>query len=161
MSETLLEITKALVLAQIKAQHVTPENLRQVLNTTYDALHELQTIETEDHDGQVTGLPGRGAEPKESNWKKSITKHAIKCLECGTAFKQLSRRHLKRHGLDSRSYRIKYGIPAEQPLSARVATARRRELAQSIRPWEKAQAARLLPKRSNGSARSQVKRIAG
>ena len=45
------------------------------------------------------------------DWRKSITKHAMTCLECGHAFKQLSIRHLRQHGLDTRSYRIKYGIP--------------------------------------------------
>ncbi|WP_089934073.1 MucR family transcriptional regulator [Candidatus Entotheonella palauensis] len=42
------------------------------------------------------------------------------------------------HNLNPRSYRAKYGIPSTQPLSSRKATARRRELAQQIRPWEQA-----------------------
>lgn len=142
MSETLLEMTIALVLAQIEAQHVTPENLRSILHSTYDTLHQLQAMEGEESDGREMGLQGSSPAPSAIPWKKSITKHTITCLECGASFKQLSRRHLHRHGLDSRSYRLKYGIPAEQPLSARAATARRRELAKAIRPWENARTAK-------------------
>ena len=64
------------------------------------------------------------------------------CLECGRSFKQLSGRHLRMHDMDQRSYRAKYGIPSTQPLSGRASTARRRELANEIRPWEKARVAR-------------------
>ena len=72
------------------------------------------------------------------NWKKSITKHAVACLECGASFKQLSRRHLKAHDLDLRAYRAKYGIPRRQPLAANAVTRRRKQLVQQSRPWEKA-----------------------
>jgi hypothetical protein len=71
-------------------------------------------------------------------WRKSITKHTVTCLECGQSFKQLSVRHLMMHGLDGRSYRLKYRIPRTQPLAAKTTTERRRELAQEIRPWAQA-----------------------
>jgi predicted transcriptional regulator len=71
------------------------------------------------------------------NWCKSITPETITCLECGQTFKQLSSRHLGLHGLDTRSYRTKYGIPRTQPLAARATTDRRRQLVREIRPWEK------------------------
>ncbi len=57
-------------------------------------------------------------------------------MECGDTFKQLSARHLRIHDLDPRSYRTKYGIPPTQSLSSRDATARRRAVAQQVRPWE-------------------------
>jgi hypothetical protein len=70
------------------------------------------------------------------DWRKSITKYAITCLECRHAFKQLSIRHLRTHGLDARSYRTKYEMPRSQPLAARETTARRRQIVQETRPWE-------------------------
>ena len=42
------------------------------------------------------------------------------------------------HGLDGRSYRMKYAIPTTQPLSARSTTDRRRQVVRQTRPWEKA-----------------------
>ncbi len=107
MSQTLLEMAKELVAEQIRVHHLSPDD--------------------------ANALFQEGTAP---DWKRSITKYAITCLECGNSFRQLSRRHLRVHDLDSRSYRRKYGIPSTQPLSSRQATARRRELARQIRPWE-------------------------
>src|SRR5262249_39564519 len=72
------------------------------------------------------------------NWKKSITRRHVTCLECGANFKQLSVRHLKNHGLDGTGYRIKHGIPRTQPLAAKETTTIRKEIVQRSRPWEKA-----------------------
>jgi sRNA-binding protein len=80
--------------------------------------------------------------PLPMNGCQSITTETITCLECGQAFKQLSIRHLGRHGLDTRSYRTKYGIPPSQPLAARATTERRRQRVREIRPWEKRSASR-------------------
>jgi hypothetical protein len=52
--------------------------------------------------------------------------------------KQLSIHHLGLHGLDGRSYRMKYAIPPTQPLAARSTTDRRRQVVRQTRPWEKA-----------------------
>jgi len=40
--------------------------------------------------------------------------------------------------LDGRSYRVKYGIPRTQALSAKETTSRRKEIVKKSRPWEKA-----------------------
>ena len=45
---------------------------------------------------------------------------------------------MKEHGLDGKEYRIKYGIPRTQPLAAKEMTARRKEIVQRSKPWEKA-----------------------
>lgn len=154
MPETLINMAKALVMAQIEARYVTPDNLRTELHSTYDTLRQLQAMENE-NSGDA-GAAGERSSPEMPDWKKTISKYAIICLECGDSLKQLSRRHLQRHGLDSKAYRRKYGIPREQPLSARVATARRRQLAKSIRPWEKAHTAKSAPKRTRSSQAKQT-----
>jgi predicted transcriptional regulator len=92
------------------------------------------------------------------NWKKSITKYAITCLECGQSFKQLSLRHLSQHGLDSWSYRVKYGIPRTQPLSAKATTAKRREIAQAIKPWERTPRALQAKEEQAKAAKKAVRR---
>ncbi len=150
MSQTLLEMTKDLVLAQIQIKQVAPEALTSVLHNTYDTLRSLQNTES-------TGGSGLSETPAETvqavpplDWKSSISKHSIKCLECGDTFKQLSLRHLRIHDLDPRSYRVKYNIPRSQALSAREMTARRRELAQQIRPWELAPAKQSAASKEKG-----------
>ena len=135
MSQSLLEMAKDLILAQIHAQKLSPEDMHAALQQTYSSLLALQAQE-ESNGIVAVATPETPAAPV--NWRKSITKHAVTCLACGVSFKQLSGRHLREHGLDARSYRAKYGIPPHQPLSARAVTAIRKQIVQTTRPWEKA-----------------------
>jgi predicted transcriptional regulator len=135
MSQTLLEMVKDLVMAQIEAHSLSPEEMHQALQQTYASLQALKA--QEDANGSVVvGTPE--TPPKPVNWKKSITKHVVTCLECGASFKQLSVRHLREHGLDGRSYRAQYGIPRIQSLAAKETTLQRKKIVQESRPWEKA-----------------------
>jgi predicted transcriptional regulator len=136
MSQTLLEMAKDLVLAQIRVHQLSPEDMHAALQQTYASLHALQT--QEDAQGSVAVTPPETSS-QPVNWRKSITQQTVTCLACGARFKQLSTRHLREHGLDARSYRVKYGIPLRQPLSARAVTALRKQIVQRSRPWEKAQ----------------------
>src|SRR5262245_45592332 len=104
MSQTLLEMAKDLVLAQIAAHRLAPEEMHLALQHTYASLKALQS--QEDAKGSVA-VATPETPPKPVDWRKSITKHVVTCLECGDSFKQLSVRHLKEHGLDGKSYRIK------------------------------------------------------
>src|SRR5213592_4359311 len=135
MSQTLLAMAKDLVLAQIEAHRLAPDEMHAALQHTYASLQALKTQE-DAHGSVAVVTPETPSKPV--NWRKSITKHAVMCLECGASFKQLSVRHLKEHGLDGKAYRIKYGIPRTQALAAKETTSRRKEIVQRSRPWEKA-----------------------
>jgi len=132
MAPSILELAKELTLALVKTGNVTFEDMQDTLQKTYVTLTALKAQE---ESGVFAPLPI--SQTVSVDWRKSITKHAVTCLECGQAFKQLTLRHLGMHGLDSRSYRTKYGIPHTQPLSARSITERRRQVAQETRPWER------------------------
>jgi predicted transcriptional regulator len=135
MSQTLLEMAKDLVMAQIEAYRLSPEEVHTALQQTYACLQALKT--QEDANGSIAVvIPA--TRPERVNWKKIITKHMVMCLECRASFKQLSVRHLQAHGLDGKAYRIKYGIPRAQPLAAKEMTSRRKAIVQRSRPWEKA-----------------------
>lgn len=136
MNQSILEMAKDLVKSQIEHQNLSPESIQEVLQETYASLLSLKVREDQLVSGDTEYMPEAQQTPTSVNWKKSITKHAITCLECGESFKQLSLRHLSQHDLNSRSYREKYGIPRTQSLSAKATTARRREIAQTIKPWE-------------------------
>ena len=135
MSQTLLEMAKDLVLAQIEAHRLAPDDMHVALQQTYASLQALKA--QEDANGSVA-LATPETPPAPVHWRKSITKHTVLCLECGASFKQLSVRHLKEHGLDGKAYRITYGIPRTQPLAAKEITAIRKESMQRSKPWEKA-----------------------
>src|SRR6266853_4392766 len=135
MSQTLLEMAKDLVLAQIQVHRLAPEDMHAALQDTYSSLLALHAQEASNGSGAVETPE---TSPAPINWRKSITKHTVTCLACGASFRQLSVRHLKEHGLDGKTYRIKYGIPRTQPLAAKEITAIRKESMQRSRPWEKA-----------------------
>jgi len=145
MPQSILEMAKDLVMAQIQAGALSPEDMHRELQRTYTSLMELKAKEesgglnTPLSSAQAEGIsPNGGIASALPNWKKSVKKYTIECLECGASFKQLSVRHLKDHDLDARSYRAKYGIPRTQPLSAKDTTAVRKKIVQKSRPWEKA-----------------------
>ena len=133
MPQSLIELAKELTLALIQTDNLLPEDMHETLQKTYAT---LSTLKAQEESGVSTPAPASKIVPVD--WRKSITKQAVTCLECGQAFKQLSLRHLGTHGLDNRSYRTKYGIPPTQPLSSRATTERRRQVVQQTRPWEKA-----------------------
>ena len=135
MSQTLLEMAKDLVMAQIEAHRLAPDEMHAALQQTYTSLLALKT-QQDAHGSMAVATPETPSKPVA--WRKSITKHVVTCLECGASFKQLSVRHLKEHGLDGKTYRLKYGIPRAQPLAAKETTLKRKEIVQRSRPWEKA-----------------------
>ena len=128
-------MAKDLVLAQIHAHRLSPDDMHTALQDTYSSLLALHAQEASNGSGAVETPE---TPPAPINWRKSITKHTVTCLACGASFKQLSVRHLRSHGLDTRSYRVKYGMLPRQPLSARAVTALRKQIVQKSRPWEKA-----------------------
>ena len=133
MAQSLVELAKELTLALVQTGNVAPEDIQETLQKTYTTLTALKGQE---ETGSATAV--LVADSSSVNWRKSISQHAVTCLECGQAFKQLTIRHLGMHGLDGRSYRMKYAIPRTQPLAARTTTERRRQVVQETRPWEKA-----------------------
>lgn len=153
MSQTLLEMAKDLGIEQIRVHHLPPDDAKSLLLSTHATLLSMHGVEAP----AAVIRSATEEEGRQPDWKRSISKHAITCLECGNTFRQLSSRHLRVHDLDPNSYRAKYGIPSMQPLSSRQATARRRELAQQIRPWEQAASKRLSTKtaaKTHGRRRS-------
>jgi predicted transcriptional regulator len=132
MSQSVVEMTKDLVLAQIRSGTLVPEEMQEALRHIFERLMVLKSRE----EAAPSVAPVIETPQAPADWRTSITEHTITCLECGAVFKQLSGRHLRGHGLDAHSYRAKYGIPSTQPLAARETAAKQREMLQRIRPWE-------------------------
>jgi predicted transcriptional regulator len=134
MSPSVLEMAKDLVLAQIQSGTLAPEDMQEALHHIYQ---ELRTLKSREEAKAQVSAAATGTAPAPSDWRTSITRHSVTCLECGRTCKQLSVRHLRHHDLDGRSYRAKYGIPRTQPLAAKATTALRRQIVSEIKPWEK------------------------
>jgi predicted transcriptional regulator len=152
---TLLEIATALVTAQIEAGMEFPEGVNETLRQTFATLETLKAQEEGVH-----AIPQPVVVDQPTDWRKSITKSSITCLECGKVAKQLTPRHLRIHDLDSRSYRLKYGIPSTQALAARDTTMRRQQVVLKIKPWEKSPAYRAGQERRIAAEEAVAEEIA-
>ena len=135
MLQSALEIAQDLTLTFAEAGRLSSEDMCNAIQKIHATLLSLKAQE----ELRATTTIAVSKTPRARvDWRQSITKRAISCLECGQTFKQISRRHLMTHGLVGQSYRVKYGIPRTQALSAQEITARRQQIAQTTRPWEKA-----------------------
>jgi predicted transcriptional regulator len=76
MSQTLLEMAKDLVMAQIAARHLSPDEMHQALQHTYASLQALKAQEVAKGSVAVV-IPE--TPPAPINWRKSITKHTVTC----------------------------------------------------------------------------------
>ena len=154
MTPSGLDMAKELALAMIHVGALPPDDMQDFIRATHTFLMQLKEKEGA---GTVGVWPETTAQAG-MDWKKSITQHAITCLECGAVLKQLSIRHLRAHDLTARSYRAKYGIPRTQSLAAKATTARRRQVVQAIRPWEKTR--RYLEMQAGTAAVAKKKTVA-
>jgi predicted transcriptional regulator len=132
MPQSVLEMTKDLVSAEIQIGRLSPEDMDSAMRRIYQSLQTLKSREESE-----SPMPAAGTAPALVDWPQSITRHNITCLECGAQFRQLAGRHLRLHGLDAPAYRAKFGIPETQPLSARATAAKRRQITAEVKPWEK------------------------
>ena len=139
MPKSLVEMASEIAAAQASHAPMSPEEISDVVRRVFDILQKLQSVEA----GQAEG-PSPGEAPEHLNPMDSIQRNRVICLVCGKEFKLLSNRHLALHGMTSREYKIKYGLPLRQALSAKSLTQARRKIAK-----EKGLGAKLVEYRRN------------
>lgn len=119
MAKSLVEMAAEIIQSQVSSKQMSLDEIKLALSDTFQTLKSLQDVETTGVEVEPEGT-GPILDPK-----KSIQKNKIICMECGQEFKVLSPKHLKSHGLDSKSYRKKYGFPARQPLCSKTLSEKR------------------------------------
>ena len=90
MPQSILEMAKDLVMAQIQAGQVPPDDMQHTLQRIFASLAALKKKE---ETAAVRGVEDNGRAAVPVDWKQSITRQTVRCLECGATFKQLSNRH--------------------------------------------------------------------
>jgi predicted transcriptional regulator len=135
MPKSLVEMASEIITAQAGHMPMSPEEISEGVKKIFAVLRDLQDLEAGMmNDGGTEGGGGRKLHPQDS-----IQRNRVICLECHKDFKLLSNRHLALHGLTSRGYKLKYGLPLRQALSAKSLTLVRRKIAK-----EKGLGAKLL-----------------
>jgi predicted transcriptional regulator len=117
------------------------EELQTLIRDTFATLSNLSGGST----ATVTAADESQSSPKtKAEIKKSIGAESLVSFEDGKPYKSL-KRHLSTRGMTPESYRSKYGLPADYPMTHPAYSARRSELAKSIGLGSKGRAAKAAP----------------
>ncbi|MDL2313943.1 MucR family transcriptional regulator [Desulfovibrio sp. OttesenSCG-928-C14] len=68
---------------------------------------------------------------------KAIKEKTITCVECGRAFKLLTKKHLATHSLTPEEYRAKHGYKKNLPLVCKSLQRERRKKMKDMKLWER------------------------
>jgi predicted transcriptional regulator len=123
----LTELAAEIVSAYVSNNPVPPAELPALIARVHEAVSNLTS----------TGGPGATApeveveKPSTAQIRKSVRDDGIVSFIDGRTYKTL-KRHLSSHGLDPRSYRERYGLPADYPMTAPSYAAQRSALAKAI-----------------------------
>lgn len=121
--ETATRLTADIVAAYVTQNRVDPADIGGLIGAVHRALVVL--------DAPEAPQPEAEPRPTAAQIRKSITPDALISFIDGKPYKLL-KRHLTQHGMDMKSYRDRYGLPADYPSTAPAYAARRSELAKSI-----------------------------
>ncbi|MGH1592210.1 MucR family transcriptional regulator [Methylobacterium phyllosphaerae] len=121
------ELAAEIVSAYVSNNPVPPAELPALIAKVHGAVSGLATAS-----GPSGVAPDAGVEkPTPAQVRKSVRDDGIVSFIDGKAYKTL-KRHLSAHGLDPRSYRDRYGLPADYPMVAPSYAEQRSQLARAI-----------------------------
>ncbi|GJD58476.1 MucR family transcriptional regulator [Methylobacterium dankookense] len=125
-----VEMTAEIVSAYVTRNHVQVAELSSLIGSVHEALCSL-------------GKPAEVAEPAApkptpAQVRKSISRDGLVSFIDGKSYKTL-KRHLAGHGLDPHSYRERFGLPADYPMTAVSYSEQRSALARSLGLGRKAE----------------------
>lgn len=142
---TLVELASSIVSSHAATTPMSTDELLQEIQKVHAA---LQTLET----GKEAAAPEE-AKPT-LTVKQAFKVNEVICMVCGKSKMKTLTRHLKQaHGMKPGEYRKQFGIPSNQPLSAKALTEARRKLAQ-----ERGLAANLAKAREVRAAKIQAQK---
>ncbi|WP_276592573.1 MULTISPECIES: MucR family transcriptional regulator [unclassified Methylobacterium] len=120
-------MTGEIVAAYISNNPVPVAELPQLIQNVHNAISGLAS-------GSAPAAPASAAEvgkPTPAQIRKSVRDDGITSFIDGKTYKTL-KRHLTSQGLDPRSYRERFGLPADYPMVAPSYAAQRSALAKAI-----------------------------
>lgn len=125
VADKLIEMTTGIVANYVAGNHINQTELASLIKSVHGALSAP--------DG-VTPLETQAAAPMKltaAQIRKSVTPETLVSFEDGKGYKTL-KRHLSMYGLTPQTYREKWNLPSDYPMTAPAYSARRSELAKAI-----------------------------
>lgn len=141
----LAELTGEIVSAYVVKNSVPAAELPKLIEGVHAALTTLQT------GAPVPALEENSERPSTAQVRKSVQPDGLVSFIDGQSYKTL-KRHLTKHGLDPRSYRERYGLPADYPMVAQSYAERRSALAKAIGLGQPGAMAQSVPKKNRKAA---------
>ncbi|AMB43390.1 MucR family transcriptional regulator [Methylobacterium sp. AMS5] len=123
-SANALDLAGDIVSAYVANNSLTMSELPKLIAGVHAALSDLANGATTD-----TSVEAHKATPAQI--RRSVTPDALISFLDGKAYKTL-KRHLAGHGLNPRSYRERYGLPADYPMVAPSYAEQRSQIAKAI-----------------------------
>jgi predicted transcriptional regulator len=118
-----VDLTADIVTAYVSKNPMRPADLGELIATIHQALSGLN--------GPVAPAVDQIEKPTPAQIKKSITPEALISFEDGKPYKTL-RRHLTNRGLTPETYRTKYSLPVDYPMTSPAYSAARSKLALAL-----------------------------
>lgn len=118
----LLDLTAELIAAYVTNNTVPARDLADLIISVHAALAGL---------GGSASVEEEVQKPTPAQIRKSVTPDALISFVDGHSYKSL-KRHLGTHGLTPDSYRARYGLPSDYPMTAPNYAAHRSALAKQI-----------------------------
>ncbi|MCJ2009384.1 MucR family transcriptional regulator [Methylobacterium sp. J-092] len=121
-------LVSKLVMAYVSNNHMPAVELPGLISTVHSALNSIAS-------GTVTDGANASDEevalPTPAEIRKSVTPDALISFLDGKRYKTL-KRHLNGHGLGPHSYRKRFGLPADYPMTAASYSEKRSALAREL-----------------------------
>lgn len=125
VSPDLIELAGDIVAAYVSNNHLQASELPALIASVYAAVTGLGTT------GAAQEPVEEVQKPTPAQIRKSVSDDGIVSFLDGKTYKTL-KRHLTTHGHDPRSYRERFGLPADYPMVAPSYAAQRSALAKQI-----------------------------
>ena len=119
------ELAAEIVMAYVGNNVLPAKDLPTLIGEVHAALTNLSSATT------TAATEQEAEKPTAAAIKKSITPDALISFIDGKPYKTL-KRHLGTHGLDAYSYRARYGLPSDYPMTAPSYSERRSALAKDL-----------------------------
>ena len=136
-----------IVAAYVSNNSVPSSELPNLIRSVHDAVRGLTSGSTVNEIAASDDVE----KPNAAQIRKSVHPDGIVSFIDGKTYKTL-KRHLTSHGLDPRSYRDRYGLPADYPMVAPSYAERRSALAKAIGLGQPGAMAERQPKGSRRAA---------
>ena len=125
--EEYLKAALEIVKAQASVRTMTDDEITSMLRNVAAGIQAAAEAEAAPTDAAAPAM-----DPS-----KAVKESSVVCLECGKAFKVLTKKHLATHGLTADDYRAKHGYKKGTPLVSKSLQRERRAKMKDMKLWEK------------------------